>query len=218
MSNIPPLYTGSHKTKSSPWFALPIAATAILVALIVVAVTRSSHPHPALAAARHHATSHAVAKSKTTKTTTTAPKPSSTTPAPTSPPVAPGATTPIGYVSKPFATPSAALQSVGVPPSYPDIEIVPVPGGGGKWAIEPEAISVQGHDELSMAWTIADGQWEAWTTTFPGGAPSGVPFALYDAANIGYNLHEGIQMPGPASGTVPWTASPARSPDLRGGS
>jgi hypothetical protein len=207
-SSIPPLYGA---TKRQPWklLVVPGVLGVVVVSLIVVAIARSGHPRTAAAAAHHRtaplagsaggAATTATTSSHTTPTTAS-PKSSSSS----SPPVASGATTPIGYVSKPFSTPTAALASVGVPSTYPPIEIVPVPGGQGKWAIEPEAIKVQGHDELSMAWTIPDGKWEAWTTTFPGGAPSGVPFALFDAANIGYNLHEGTHLPGPASGTVPW--------------
>jgi len=209
-SSIPPLYGA---TKRQPWklLVVPGVLGVVVVSLIVVAIARSGHPRTAAAAAHHRtaplagsaggAATTATTSSHTTPTTAS-PKSSSSS----SPPVASGATTPIGYVSKPFSTPTAALASVGVPSTYPPIEIVPVPGGQGKWAIEPEAIKVQGHDELSMAWTIPDGKWEAWTTTFPGGAPSGVPFALFDAANIGYNLHEGTRLGGNLIGTVPWNS------------
>jgi len=184
---------------------VPGALGVVVVSLLVVAFTRSGHPRRAAAAAHHRTAPAGSAATKGTETThttptTATPKNSSSS----SPPVASGATTPIGYVSKPYATPTAALASVGVPSNDPRVEIVQSPSGTQKWAIEPEAITVQGHAELAMAWRIPDGKWEAWTTTFPGGAPSGVPFALFDVANIGYNLHEGTRLGGDLMGTLPW--------------
>jgi hypothetical protein len=174
-SSIPPLY-GATKRQPRKLLVVPGALGVVVVSLLVVAFTRSGHPRRAAAAAHHRTAPAGSAATKGTETThttptTATPKNSSSS----SPPVASGATTPIGYVSKPYATPTAALASVGVPSNDPRAEIVQSPSGTQKWAIEPEAITVQGHAELAMAWRIPDGKWEAWTTTFPGGRRPGCP-------------------------------------------